>query len=206
MEIEAFILIGGRSSRLGQDKAFLEFEGRSLAARALDTVRNSGIAEKPTFVAGSQTQFAIQAISLDAPFIFDLVPGRGPLGGLHAVLAYARTPWVFLLACDYPYVTPEIIWLLAKNISEEYGAVIPQQADGRLQPLCGFYRVETAKEPVEEMISRPRVPPPMHEIAEGLDPRIVGYEEYSHLPDADRIFVNINTMDDLQQAIGGDAN
>ena len=204
MEIEAFILIGGRSSRLGRDKAFLEFEGRSLAARALDTVHSSGIAEKTTFVAGSQAQFAIQAISLDAPFIFDLVPGRGPLGGLHAALAYAREPWVFLLACDYPFVSPEIIGLLAQNIPEQYGAVIPQQADGRLQPLCGFYRVETAKGPVEEMILRPRLPPPMHEIAASLEPRIVSFEEYSHLPGADRIFMNINTLDDLQQAIGAD--
>ena len=91
MDIEAYILIGGRSSRLGRDKAFVEIGGRTLARRALDTVRESGIAVKTTFVAGSETQFAVEAITLDAPFIFDLIPDRGPLGGLHTALSYTQT-------------------------------------------------------------------------------------------------------------------
>jgi molybdopterin-guanine dinucleotide biosynthesis protein A len=73
------------------------------------------------------------------PFIFDLHEGRGPLGGLQAALAYARTPWIFVLACDYPFVSGDLIRLLAGRVHDELGAVVPEQEDGRMQPLCGFY-------------------------------------------------------------------
>ena len=199
MEIDAFILIGGKSSRLGRDKAFVEIGGTTLAQRALDTVRESGIASKTTFIAGSETQFAIEAITLDAPFIFDLIEGRGPLGGLHAALSYAQTPWIFVLACDYPFVSPELIALLAGQIPENNGAIIPEQPDGRLQPLCAFYKVQAARPVVDEIIDRPRVPPPMREIVNSLNPRIVKRDEYSHLAGSDHFFSNLNTPDDMNE-------
>src|SRR6476659_6598378 len=102
---EAFILIGGRSSRLGTDKAFVELDGMTLAERAVANVQRGLSPQRITMVAGSSTQFATEAIIADVPFIFDLYEGRGPLGGLHSALAYARTPWIFVLACDYPFVS-----------------------------------------------------------------------------------------------------
>lgn len=197
LSIEAFILIGGVSNRLGRDKAFVEIAGRSLAERALDTVRHSKIAEKATFVAGSETQFAIQAITLDAPFIFDLVPHRGPLGGLHAALSYVETDWIFVLACDYPFVSPELLKFLDTKISSEFGVVVPQQPDRKLQSLCAFYKVVSARPMIEEIIQKQRVSPPLHEIIAGLNPRIVKFEEYSHLSHAEEFFVNVNTPQDL---------
>ncbi len=168
LTIEAYILIGGRSSRLGRNKAFVDLGGRTLAQRALDTVRGSGIASKITFVAGSETQFAIEALTLDVPFISDLVEGRGPIGGLHAALGSAQTEWIFLLACDYPFVTSDLLQLLAANISDEFGAVVPEQTDGRLQPLCAFYNVEAARTVIEEIIACTAVPPPMREVVSSL--------------------------------------
>lgn len=197
MEIDAFILIGGKSSRLGRDKAFVKIEGTTLAQRALATVHESGIASKKTFVAGSETQFGIEAITLDAPFIFDLIEGRGPLGGLHAALSYAQTPWIFLMACDYPFVTPDLLKLLANTISDDFGAVVLEQLDGRLQPLCSFYKVEAARPVVDEIIDRPRMPPPMREIVDSLTPRVVAYAEYSHLAGSDHFFSNLNTPGDM---------
>lgn len=197
---EAFILIGGRSSRLGTDKAFVELGGVTLAERAVENVRTGLSPERITMVAGSSAQFAIQAVAADNPFIFDLHEGRGPLGGLHAALAHARTPWILVLACDYPFVSSELIRLLAERVDDEFGAVVPEQQDGRMQPLCGFYKVETARQVVEEIIERPRVSPPMHEVVNLLNPRVVKFEEYEHLKVADEVFVNINTNEDLERA------
>lgn len=198
MEIEAFILIGGRSSRLGRDKAFVKIGGTTLAERALDTVRESGIVSKTTFVAGSETQFAIEALALGATFIFDLSEGRGPVGGLHAALSYAQTDWIFLLACDHPLVSFELLRVLAEGISEEVGAVVPAQPDGRLQPLCAFYNVEAASPIVNEIIQAPRVPP-MSEIVDSLRPRIVTHAEYSYLASSDHFFSNLNSPDEMKQ-------
>lgn len=197
MDIEAYILIGGRSSRLGRDKAFVRVGGTSLAQRAIETVRRSKVAGKLTCVAGNDTQLAIEAITLDAPFIFDLVPGRGPLGGLHAALSNAVNEWIFLLACDMPLVTPELVTLLAGRVSDDEAAVVPVQGDGRLQPLCAFYRKAAAMPLVEEVINRPRVPPPMAQIVEQLNAKTIGFEEYAHLPGAEAFFSNVNTPGEL---------
>lgn len=197
---ESYILIGGRSSRLGQDKAFVDLNGRTLLHRAVDAVRRGLGSSRITAVAANEPRFAIAAVAADVPFIFDLHENRGPLGGLHAALADAKTVWLFVLACDYPFVSAQFIQLLADHVDEAFGVVVPEQQDGRLQPLCAFYRVETARELVTEIIERPRVPPPMHEIALELSPRIVRCEEYAHLDGAERFFVNINTPDELDRA------
>jgi molybdopterin-guanine dinucleotide biosynthesis protein A len=197
-QFESFILIGGRSSRLGLDKAFVELGGKTLLERAVDVAKEGS---RVTLVAGRATQFAIQAVATDNPFIFDLHENRGPLGGLHAALAYAQTPWIFVLACDYPFVSTELIQLIASKISDEFGAIVPEQNDGRLQPLCAFYRVAQALPLVEEIIERPRVPPPLHDVVRMLNPLIVEFDEYSHLPGSAELFVNVNTRADLDEAL-----
>ncbi len=200
-DIDAFILIGGRSSRLGTDKAFLELGGKTLMRRAADVVRAAFPETRITAVAGNSAQFPIQAITADVPFIFDLQEGRGPLGGIYAALAHAETPWIFVIACDYPFVSPELIRLLADNISDDFDSTVPEQADGRLQPLCAFYKVVATLPIVEELLESRRVPPPMHEIVEILYPRVVKFDEYSGLAGADDMFRNINTQDDAESAI-----
>jgi molybdenum cofactor guanylyltransferase len=199
-KIDAFILIGGRSSRLGTDKAFVELGGRTLAERAVTNIRSGLSPGRITMVAGSSTQFAIQAITDDIPFIFDIHEGRGPLGGIQAALAYARTSWIFVLACDYPFVSGELIRLLADRVDDEVGAILPEQRDGRMQPLCGFYKVETARCIVEDIIDRPRVPPPMREVVDLLNPLVVRFVEYAHLDGSEEFFLNINTVEDLERA------
>ena len=89
--------------------------------------------------------------------------------------------------------------LLAENISDEFGAVVPEQPDGRLQPLCAFYKVVAARPMVQEIIGRPRVSPPMAVIADLLTPRIVKPVQYSHLAGAAHFFANLNSTDDMKQ-------
>ncbi len=200
MKIDAFILIGGKSSRLGTDKALVELGEKSLAERAVDVIRDGLAPERITMVAGNSLQFAVDAIVADIPFIFDLHEGRGPIGGLHAALAHAKSPWIFILACDYPFISSELIRLLAEKIDDDFGVIAPEQNYGRIQPLSAFYRVETARPVVEEIIERARPSPPMHEVVGELKPLLVSFEEYSHLAGAEKMFVNINTVDDLNRA------
>jgi len=204
MSIEAFILVGGRSNRLGRDKAFERIGGMTMAERALKTVNDSAIASKIYFVTGNEVQFAIEAARLDAPFVFDVIEGRGPLGGLYTGLTHADADWVFLLACDLPFVTPDLITNLSRYTHGEYesfGAIVPEQPDGRLQPLCAFYDVKKVKPIVDEIIHRPRSSPPMHEVVAQLHPLIVKPDEYNPITAPPiTYFANINTEEDLEQA------
>lgn len=201
MSVEAFILAGGSSSRLGRNKALEHIGGRTLAERAFESVRDSAIANTICFIAGNRVEVAIEARRLNAHFVFDVIEGRGPLGGLHTALYHAASEWVFVLACDLPFVTADLIRRLAEFRDEQHGAVIPEQPDGRPQPLCAFYRVAAAKPVVEEIVLRHRVPPPMHQVVLKLAPRIVTPAEYSPFAAAPvPYFSNINTELDLLEA------
>lgn len=204
MSVEAFILVGGRSSRLGRDKALERVGDKTLAERALRVVQEALPEVKISFVAGSELGFAVEATRLDTPFVFDLIEGRGPLGGLHAALMHATADWVFILACDLPFVSSDVIARLAEHTNDpstEFTVILPEQPDGRLQPLCGFYNVAASKLLVDEIIHRPRPSPPMHEIIQQLRPKIVKPEEYaSEAGTADQYFANVNTEEDLTLA------
>jgi molybdopterin-guanine dinucleotide biosynthesis protein A len=200
-DIDAYILIGGRSSRLGQDKAVVDLGGRSLAQRAFETVSSALPENRVTFVAANEAQFAIEAIIAGGRFIFDLLPNLGPISGIHAALADTQKPWIFILACDYPFVSAELIRRLAESRSDANDAVVPEQSDGRLQPLCAFYRTEAARPVIREIIDRPRIPPPMSEIVQKLRPRVVTFSEYGHVVVSDAIFTNINTPENLKDAL-----
>ena len=199
-DCDAYILIGGRSSRLGRDNATVDLEGGTLAQRAFQTVSEALANNRVSFVAANEAQFAIEAILAEGRFIFDLVPNLGPISGLHAALADTQRPWIFVLACDYPFLSAEMIGLLADRVSDEFGAIVPEQSDGRLQPLCAFYRTEVARPIVQEISDRPRVPPPLHEIIKELSPCIVSPDIYAHLPGSDRFWVNVNSDLDLDLA------
>jgi molybdopterin-guanine dinucleotide biosynthesis protein A len=198
MSHDAYILIGGRSSRMGRDKALVEVGGSSLAATTLATLRSANLFAKIAFVAAHEAQFAIPAVALGAPFIFDIYLGRGPLSGVHTALAEAKTDWIFVTACDYPFTTPELISLLASRISTDHGAVVPEQPDGRLQPLFAFYRTQAARMIVNRYVEGDKHAPPMRELVERLDPVVVLPDEYSHLSNYRRLFHNVNTPDDLK--------
>ena len=198
--VDAYILIGGRSTRLGRDKATVDLGGQTLGQRAFQTVSEALPDSRVTFVAANEAQFAIEAIIAEGRFIFDLVPNLGPISGFHAALADTAKPWIFLLACDYPFVSPQLITYLSENISVDCGAAVPEQSDGRRQPLCSFYRTEAARPVVQEIVERPRVPPPLYEVVNQMNPRIIKFDKYSYLTGSDRFFINVNSDLDLNAA------
>src|ERR1700746_750117 len=94
--LTAFILAGGKSSRMGSDKAFLDLGGRSLLARSLDLARSVTPDVK---IVGDPAKF-----SAFAPTIPDLYSGRGPLAAIHAALTNSATDFNLILAVDLPFL------------------------------------------------------------------------------------------------------
>lgn len=200
-EVEAFILIGGNSIRFGSDKALAPFRGQPLLKRTAETIRTALSPKRITLVAASPEQFSMTLdLTEDLPFIFDLYTGRGAWGGLHAALAYAATPWIFVIACDLPLVTSDLLLRLADFISDDHDAVIPIQADGRLQPLCAFYRVKPCLALAEDVLSANRPTPPLQTIAERVNARTVKFDEISDIAGAKDILLNANTVSDIEKA------
>jgi molybdopterin-guanine dinucleotide biosynthesis protein A len=194
--VEAFILAGGRSSRFGSDKALMTIEGKPVIQMIADVVAEAISDSRTTVVTAGPTQLFTTGFSL--PFVFDLYPGRGPWSGLQAALAYCRSEWAMILACDQPFITSEIIRYLFQRASDEYDAVVPTQADGRPQPLCAFYRRSTCLPIVEDVVISKRSTPPLRTIVEKIRTREISFDELRGLPGSECFFTNINTPTDLE--------
>ena len=141
-EIVGVVLAGGRSRRMGRDKALLPFRGRTLIQRATGVLRE---ALGEVFVVAHKT---VGYEFLGLPEYNDLWPGRGPLAGVHAALTHASGRPVFVLACDLPFVVPDLVRHLTahahrglKRESSEPRVWIPI-VEGVRQPLCGVYSQE----------------------------------------------------------------
>ncbi len=196
MNIEGFVLIGGRSTRFGSPKSQAIFQGSTLAEHAAETLRKGLCLEKITFAAAGKAEEG--GVSL-APVIADIIPGKGSWSAIHSALYHSTSEFVYVLACDLPFVTPEFVSFIAGSVGG-YDAAVARQLDGRLQPLCAVYRRETCLPFVEEVIHGSERPPPLMALFERLSARIVEPGEYDTLPDSELFFVNINTRADLDQA------
>jgi molybdopterin-guanine dinucleotide biosynthesis protein A len=201
MDLEAYVLIGGRSSRLGQDKALIKLSGITLAERAAHTISTALSPKQLYLVAADEAQFAAGDLPENIPVIFDRHKGRGAYGGLHAALSKAETEWVFVLACDYPFVSAELLKYVAGFVAEEFDAIAPLQPDGRLQPLCAFYRTAACLKAVEEIMRKSEKPPPLRAVFEKVRTRFVAFDELKHLAGAENFFLNLNTAENLKRLL-----
>jgi molybdopterin-guanine dinucleotide biosynthesis protein A/rhodanese-related sulfurtransferase len=128
------VLTGGRSNRLGRDKATLAVGGVPLASRAFDALKQAGAGEVLS-VGGNRA--ALTALGFDARA--DDHPGEGPLGGVLTGLRLARHPVAVVLACDLPYVDQAGVLQVLTALTDDVDAAVPE-LEGRLDPLHAAYR------------------------------------------------------------------
>jgi molybdenum cofactor guanylyltransferase len=131
-DVEAFVLAGGRSTRMGQDKALLQLGGRTLVDLALDKLRSIGVAAPRIAAARSD-------LSSHAPVIPDLHPGLGPLSGIEAALDATTRPLNLFLPVDMPLFPARFLnWMLQRAEITGAWVTIPR-INGLPQPLCAVY-------------------------------------------------------------------
>lgn len=140
--LSAIILAGGKSSRMGYDKALIEFHGVPLIQRTTQLVQSYVDAvylitpwiERYRFIVSPSCHLIRETQRQGEP--------QGPFVGFAQALTYVKTEWVFLLACDLPNLTATEIarWVTHLNdISDKAIAYLPRHPKG-WEPLCGFYR------------------------------------------------------------------
>jgi molybdopterin-guanine dinucleotide biosynthesis protein A len=192
MEIEGFILAGGASSRMGEDKSRLSLGGRTFVESAAKALR---VITPQVSVVSSRPDAASHGL----PLVKDLRAGLGALGGLHAALSLCRAEWAAVVACDLPFVTGELLARLASMRADSFDAVVPLQEDGRVQPLCALYRARICLGQVEELIHTDELRPRL--LLSRVRARRAAFEELRDLESAARFFVNVNTPEDYARAL-----
>lgn len=183
-QLQAFILAGGQSRRMGTDKSQLRIQYQTFTERIAETLLK--ITDSVTLVNPHQENSRFSSVA-------DRYPGWGALGGLHAALDACKSEWAIVVACDLPFVTAELFQYLA-SLRQDPDAVVPLQPDGRPQPLAALYRIEPCRERATELIEAGRRRP--LDLLELVNTRWVPFSELTNLAQSETFFVNINTPND----------
>ncbi|MDL9938418.1 molybdenum cofactor guanylyltransferase [Gordonia sp. ABSL1-1] len=145
--LAGIVLAGGRSRRMGQDKAAMNWQGEPMLARVVRTI---GQRCDPVLVVAPESSSAYQGLfgtgGPEARWITDETPGTGPLGGLAAGLAAAAesgAEWAFVCATDMPLIEVGLVDELLRGVTTSAEAVIAQD-NLRVHPMAGVYRTSAA--------------------------------------------------------------
>jgi molybdopterin-guanine dinucleotide biosynthesis protein A len=189
-DITAFILTGGKSTRMGTDKAFVVLEGRTLLARMLELARS---VTSDVRIVGDSAKYAPFA-----PVVEDIFPGCGPLGGIHAALEASQADLNLVLAVDVPFASLALLLYLIQRARESPDAVVTAaRAAGGWQPLCAIYRrafVSGAEKALRE--GRYKIDALFGE----AHTQVITEQELETAGFAPRVFRNLNTPEELAEA------
>jgi molybdopterin-guanine dinucleotide biosynthesis protein A len=188
-QLSGFVLAGGKSTRMGQDKAALNLHGRTLLEHALAALRtvcgNVAILGKQELYGGI------------APVYEDIFPECGPLGGIHAALSSSQTKFNLVIAVDTPFLSPEFLMYLGERAITSGAVVTTPQMNGYTQPLCAVYSLEFL--PIAERALKlgnykivPLFPPGKTLVLQESD-----LKKFAFVAD---MFDNLNTPEDLERA------
>ena len=183
-QLQAFILAGGQSRRMGTDKSRLAFADQTFSERIATTLEQ--VSDAVTLVGARYVHPKYRTVA-------DIYKEWGALGGLHAALAAGERDWAIVVACDLPFVTAQLFAYLS-SLREKYDAVVPLQPDGRPQPIAPRYPIVPSRPPAAELIESGRRRP--LDLLELVNTRWVPFNELRNLDQAEKFFVNINTPDD----------
>ena len=183
-DVTVQIMLGGLSTRMGQDKAMVTLGGKTLLERAVERWQGYGAGLQLSVGAAERTELAPEGI----PAVADVYPERGPLGGLQAGLHACHTSLLLLVAVDCPFLGPEQADVLLEAIGEAEACVYT--LDGRPQPLFGLYR-RRCWTSAETLILQ----------GDNRMSQLLEWSNTVYVPAADmEPFRNLNTPEDLAEA------
>lgn len=176
------ILAGGENRRMPVLKAFIDVEGRPIIERSLRLMKELF---QEVFIVTNQPELYIH---LDAVLLGDVYDRRGPMTGILTSLMNASNDWVFVTACDMPFIAEDVIRYLAGE-RQGYRAVLPEG-----EPLFAFYSkrlllsmeraVLSEKKGLRDFLGREKV-------------KYISKKEIAVIGEGGRVFVNLNTPEDV---------
>src|SRR6476660_2183110 len=133
-QLSCFVLAGCKSTRMGQDKAAVTLNGRTLLEHALAALRE--VCRDVAILGKHELYGAL------GPVYEDIFPGCGPLGGIHTALFNSKTQFNLIIAVDTPFLAPEFLSYLADRAIDSGAIVTTPEIDDYTQPLCTVYSLD----------------------------------------------------------------
>jgi len=215
--VDALILAGGENKRLSAVKGFLEIGGR----RIIDsTVELLNTIFKRVVISTNTPELYFY---LGVPMVGDIMKYRGPMTGILSALSSLKAPEIFVIACDMPFINPELVLFIVNRWEEstksfphpkinvtpdtfhpsekrKWDGIIPL-FDKRPQPLLGIYSKEIINS-MEESINNGETG--LRQFLQKINVLYIKEEEIRAIDPKGKSFVNINTPEDFEKEIGGE--
>ena len=189
LALSGVVLAGGRSTRLGRDKALLELEGRPLITRTLDVLAQ--LTDDLIIV----TSLASHLFSQSARVVADRYVGAGVLAGVHAGLLAARGELALVVACDMPFLNLDLLRYII-SLARDADVVVPRWTD--VEPLHAVYRPATCLGPIEKALARNERR--IVSFYDGLRVCYVERDEIAQFDPQGLSFFNVNGPEDWERA------
>ena len=191
MNLSVAIIAGGKSVRMGRDKAFVKLAGKPLIRHVIERSRNLGQTE--TILIANQSE---RYRHLGLPVFSDVCPNKGSLGGIYTALTYAQSPHTLVIACDMPFIKTELLRFMIAQISDAIDIVAPR-VGGYPQGLHAIYS-QSCRQPIQEQLAANRLK--VIRFYDRMRVRYLDENDYEPYDVDGRSFVNLNTPEELQQA------
>jgi molybdenum cofactor guanylyltransferase len=189
-DITGVILVGGKSRRMGRDKAFLEVAGRPLFEIILELVQANFA--RVLLVGDRGERFAGYGL----PVVPDIFPGSS-LGGLYTGLRHAETDHVFVASCDLPFPSAQVLRYLC-SLKEGFDAVVASTEYG-YEPLFALYS-KSCLAPIKALLDRGEFC--AYAYYPQIRVRYVPPEELAPFDPDGRAFLNLNTPEEFARITG----
>ena len=184
-----FAVAGGRSRRMGRDKAELPWGDTDLLGHALARLRT--VTNDVRILSGPERRYSDRGVSVEV----DPAPDLGPLGGLVAALEAAAGGGVLLLGVDLPLIPPALLARLIE-LAPGFDAVVPSSARGP-EPLCALYGA-ACREPVGHRVASGDLK--MTAFWPDIRVREIGPSDLMAFGEPEELFLNVNAPDDYDRA------
>lgn len=184
-EVTAIILAGGKSQRMGSNKALLKYGDTTFIERQI--ARLSKIFREIILSANDASIYA----HLPLPVVPDVIPGKGPLSGICAGIMRATNHYTFAVACDMPFLSEKVILHLKKFITD-YDVVVPRTERG-LEPLHAFYS-KNCIAPMQQCLKEGRLR--VIDFFSEVKVKIVNEDELKTIDPSIQPLINLNTPEE----------
>ncbi len=193
--VSGVVLAGGESRRLGRDKALERIGDKTLIERVVSCI--APVTAEVIVVVALPSKAAALPLPAEVRVVSDRYPRCGSLGGIFTGLSASHEPWVFLVACDMPFLDPRLMRRLMA-MRRGVDCVVPL-LNGRPEPLHALYS-KTCLEPMERMlqIGLLKIAP----LFEMVRVRYADERTIDRIDPHHRSFFNVNSPADVEEALG----
>ena len=189
------IQAGGKSERMGEDKALKPFLGRPLIQHVIERLAPlASLADEILVTTNRPEDYAFLGLRL----VSDLAPGRGALGGLYTAIASATLPIVAVAACDMPFANATLLETATRLLVQEEADVVIPKTDEGYEPFHAVYRRATCVPAIKSAIDSDK----WKVIAwfPSVKVRELTRAEVAEADPAGRAFWNVNTPEEFAEA------